>query len=498
MAISSSGSSTGDVDVSERSNGVDEEAGIGHSFDSDASSTPDDEEYFQHLDEAERNNSGLISNVSESEYLDQVSEMTPLVGDGGGSLRASPSYGLHQDPDPSASIVKSRPTIKRSSSEESITTVTALPGMTIRSHAIHQAGGLRGEGKCSIRPSPTKVALKAVLIERRASMKNQLDGSLTTQQQSLPDADSTASPFPMKESYWIDIETPQSSSEDLFRFLKQLRLPPFFISILSDPSSTWSSEVVSLKRVTLATFQILPVDPESDEITHVALLTMPKLLVTFSACSQNETEGLYQLVSQYMRQRQRLPEPTSTGALIAWIQFHVRRTSRAIRELRQAVLAMDEELDRDFAGFDFDDIIEAKNCLLRVLSVAEEQHGTIEALAGAEGGMNGLDFSCCRGALSVLVATSASNERLSSRVDKHLNELRERIMTHREDTLNRRLGLLTLLSAIFMPLTLLTGIWGMNFENMPELTMEDAYPFSLMGMVLLSLCMVYSFHRYVY
>lgn len=36
-------------------------------------------------------------------------------------------------------------------------------------------------------------------------------------------------------------------------------------------------------------------------------------------------------------------------------------------------------------------------------------------------------------------------------------QLRERIMAQRENILNRRLGLLTILSAIFMPLTLLSG-----------------------------------------
>ena len=95
----------------------------------------------------------------------------------------------------------------------------------------------------------------------------------------------------------------------------------------------------------------------------------------------------------------------------------------------------------------------------------------------------------------MLRANSSSNERMSSRVDKHLNELRERVMTHREDILNQRLALLTILSAIFMPLTLLSGIWGMNFEKMPELQMEGAYEKALLGMFLLALCMVYSFHR---
>jgi len=95
----------------------------------------------------------------------------------------------------------------------------------------------------------------------------------------------------------------------------------------------------------------------------------------------------------------------------------------------------------------------------------------------------------------MLRANAASNERQSSRVLKHLNELRERVMAHREESLNRRLALLTILSAIFMPLTLLSGIWGMNFEHMPELSMKWAYQKALLGMLALALCMVYSFHR---
>lgn len=38
-----------------------------------------------------------------------------------------------------------------------------------------------------------------------------------------------------------------------------------------------------------------------------------------------------------------------------------------------------------------------------------------------------------------------------------------------------REGSLTVMSAIFFPLTLITGIYGMNFENMPELTWRYGY-----------------------
>jgi len=364
--------------------------------------------------------------------------------------------------------------------------------MILRSHSIHVgAAGRHSEVTCSIRPSSTKAALKAVQQEQRTWRRKH------EQQNSRTDDIPTTlkSSFAMKESYWIDIETPPRSTEELSDFLYQLRLPPFFVSILSEPA-TWTSEVVALQFISLAIFQILPADPESDEIAHVALLSMPRLLVTFSTFPKNEeADGLYNLVHQYMKQRERVPEPTSSGLLLAWLQFHVRRTATALRKLRARAVEMDNELDQDFQNFDFEDLVEAKDCLLNVLSVAEEQHGTIDALSAAEKGSEGFNFSNCCAALSVLEAHASSNERLSSRVDKHLNELRERIMAHREDNINQKMALLTILSAVFMPLTLLTGIWGMNFESMPELEMKGAYQKALLGMLILALCMVYSFQR---
>lgn len=49
-------------------------------------------------------------------------------------------------------------------------------------------------------------------------------------------------------------------------------------------------------------------------------------------------------------------------------------------------------------------------------------------------------------------------------------------VSHRTNEVVRTL---TVLSAIFFPLTLLTGIWGMNFEHMPELSWRYGYAFAL-------------------
>jgi magnesium transporter len=51
---------------------------------------------------------------------------------------------------------------------------------------------------------------------------------------------------------------------------------------------------------------------------------------------------------------------------------------------------------------------------------------------------------------------------------------------------------LTLVSSIFMPLTFIVGIYGMNFEHMPELAWPYGYPLCLLVMMLMSLaCFAY-------
>jgi hypothetical protein len=66
-----------------------------------------------------------------------------------------------------------------------------------------------------------------------------------------------------------------------------------------------------------------------------------------------------------------------------------------------------------------------------------------------------------------------------------LSTLRQRESEDTNQKTNRRLGLLSVLSAIFLPLTLLTGIFGMNFEYMPGLGLKWAYPAVLLLMLVL-------------
>ena len=60
---------------------------------------------------------------------------------------------------------------------------------------------------------------------------------------------------------------------------------------------------------------------------------------------------------------------------------------------------------------------------------------------------------------------------------------------------NRIVKIFTVVSLIFLPPTLLASIWGMNFEQMPEMHWKWGYPVALALIVLSSLLTLFIFRR---
>ncbi len=61
--------------------------------------------------------------------------------------------------------------------------------------------------------------------------------------------------------------------------------------------------------------------------------------------------------------------------------------------------------------------------------------------------------------------------------------------------MNNIMRLLTLISTIFIPLTFIVGVYGMNFEHMPELHYKWAYPACWGVMLLITIGMIIYFRR---
>ena len=77
-----------------------------------------------------------------------------------------------------------------------------------------------------------------------------------------------------------------------------------------------------------------------------------------------------------------------------------------------------------------------------------------------------------------------------------LTSIQEAYLSAVSNRTNDIMRFLTLFSTIMMPLTVLTGVYGMNFEHMPELRSRYGYPLVLLGMLVIAGSMLLYFrHR---
>jgi magnesium transporter len=95
-------------------------------------------------------------------------------------------------------------------------------------------------------------------------------------------------------------------------------------------------------------------------------------------------------------------------------------------------------------------------------------------------------------------------ENLNNAIDKveHYREWLSNVMDVNLSVLsyqlNKVMRILAIISAIFIPLTLITGIYGMNFEHMPELGHPFAYPIVLgsIGLIAITMLLIFKIRRW--
>jgi magnesium transporter len=88
--------------------------------------------------------------------------------------------------------------------------------------------------------------------------------------------------------------------------------------------------------------------------------------------------------------------------------------------------------------------------------------------------------------------------RVTELVDSYrelVTSLLEAQFSMQSNRMNEIMKRLTIISTIMLPLSLIAGIYGMNFEHMPELKWVDGYPFALGLMVAVATGIVIFFRR---
>ncbi len=89
--------------------------------------------------------------------------------------------------------------------------------------------------------------------------------------------------------------------------------------------------------------------------------------------------------------------------------------------------------------------------------------------------------------IQVIDSIETSRDVLSGMLDIYLSSVSNRM--------NEVMKVLTIIATIFIPLTLISSIYGMNFRFMPELEMSLGYPIVLLIMLCIGVLMIFYFRK---
>ena len=154
---------------------------------------------------------------------------------------------------------------------------------------------------------------------------------------------------------------------------------------------------------------------------------------------------------------------------------------------------MSRLMDERSRAVNDDEIISLKRRVQDITTVAEDQLYCINALVRVDSAA--FPIAHQRDYLRDATRNYETALRVLHRYEARAAELYQHYLSSLQAKTESRLRVLTILSTICMPLTLIAGIYGMNFSRMPELKASWGYPVTLLGMAAIALGQLWFFHK---
>lgn len=210
-------------------------------------------------------------------------------------------------------------------------------------------------------------------------------------------------------------------------------------------------------------------------------------------CALYDEDGSTRVLFDSAVRRFRPENVTLEMLLYAVLDATVNQDAGFLAKMEFDISEMEGAVTRKEADADIDQQIYDKKKQLLALRNYYEQ--LIDIGEGLEENENGVFDD---GAMHYFTIFTNKCTRLSGNVQMlrdALTQLREAHQAAMDYSLNNTMKLLTIVTVIFMPLTLLVGWYGMNFQNMPELSSRFGYPVIIAVSLLLVALSVLWFKR---
>lgn len=284
--------------------------------------------------------------------------------------------------------------------------------------------------------------------------------------------------------HWYDMN---GATDELIAFLDNLSIPSEISDIAIEnqpfPEAIFFSTCVMLRLPICSEWSI----PQSN---YVTFLIFPDKLITLH---QNHIIFLVQLRTQYQKNTMD-EEVESISTLVSYILDNlIDANIRFFTKTRLATEEFGQKVDLATVVVKEQDVVNVRRQVSQLLSQFEDQ---FYALTNLETQHTKKAFLAdLYNTLKESIEAQGHLVRSLTHLEMRLRDIQQFYQYLMERKTEQRLRQLTVLSTVYMPLTLLTSIYGMNFENMPGIGWEYGY-LSLLGIMgIISGVLIYFFYR---
>ncbi|MDX2478956.1 MAG: magnesium transporter CorA family protein, partial [Desulfuromusa sp.] len=238
-----------------------------------------------------------------------------------------------------------------------------------------------------------------------------------------------------------------------------------------------------------ALFIGLPIQVNWDDSaqTNLSILCLPGMLITLHESTIPAIENLVNKDISDMRFHRQ-----STSAILYQILDNIIDQDMVFSiEARESIDRLEELLYQGSDPALTETVHPVKRHVAHLEAIFEDQLHCVGALQTIESdsfSIEGLQ-DYLRDAVSHLDHT----ERFIGRQAARLTAIHQQCLLQLQDGANKRLQVLTIISAVFLPLMLVTGIYGMNFLFMPELAWKYGYFSVLVVMAIIAAVLLWIF-----
>ena len=228
---------------------------------------------------------------------------------------------------------------------------------------------------------------------------------------------------------------------------------------------------------------------ETEKVEYLSLLFSQDFLISI----RNSKMARFQKSFSLEDTAELLPDDSIAGIISSLLMGLSLDFLRKASRMGDRILVLEEQMDRDPDSVKIEEISDKRSELLTLESIVQGQLPILEAVIISKRASiisdNTMEY------LSWTAANLNAANRKLDWLEHRIEVIRSLIDMYAQDKTNRRLGRLTVLSMIFMPITFLAGIWGMNFDFMPGLHFKFGYWMALSVMFLIVLGMFFYFRK---